>query len=174
MNKILREDEAIIKNLENDRTRLLNINNELKLEIRNLTENMRNKDETIDFQNKELNEAKSNIERMEINIKNIELKNSELKNEISDITFNVQKESRIRSDRERDIENLNKIIKEKENDIKKFLDEIEFIQNEKNKLYEDNTKMFNEIDSLKNHIYVLTDQNQQVLLIIKLKRNKIK
>lgn len=162
LNKILREDESIIKDLENERTKLLNLNNELKLEIKEISNSLRNRDENLSFQNKQIDDLNLDINRLNNIIRDLELKNSELKNEISDKSFMIQKESRSKADREKEIEGLNKIIKEKERDIKKFLDELDFIQNEKNKLYEDNTRMFNELDRLKKHIYIITDQNQQV------------
>ena len=48
------------------------------------------------------------------------------------------------------------------------MDDSDFLLNEKQKLYEDNTRMFNEIDRLKKHIYIITDQNQQVNLKLSL------
>lgn len=84
-------------------------------------------------------------------------------NQINDKNFIIQKETRLKSDREKDVDSLNKIIKEKESEIQKLLDDRDFLQNEKQKLYEDNTRMFNEIDRLKKHIYIITDQNQQVI-----------
>ncbi len=91
-----------------------------------------------------------------------ELKTSELKNELNDKNLIIQKESRLRADRQKDIDGLNRIIKDRDHEIKKFLEEIDCIQNEKNQVYEDNTRMFNEIDRLKKHIYIITNQNQQV------------
>jgi len=112
-----------------------------------------------------MDEANSNINGLENIVRNLEIKNSELKNDVNDKLFIIQKESRFRNDREKDLDGLNRIIKEKDHEIKKFLDELDFIQTEKNKLYEDNSRMFNEIDRLKKHVYVITDQNQQVFFI---------
>lgn len=164
LNKIIRENESIIKNLENEKTRLLAQNNELKIELKELSNTLRNRDDKISFQEKIIDEANSNINRLESILQDLELKNSELVNEINDKQFIIQKESRLRNDREKDLEGLNKIIKEKDREIKKFFDELDFIQTEKNKLYEDNSRMFNEIDRLKKHIYIITEQNQHVIL----------
>lgn len=163
----IREDEAIKKDLENERTRLLNITNEFKLEIKDMTGDLKSRDDKCAFQNKQIDELNNNISKLNDIIRDLELKNSELKNQLNDKLYIVQKESRIRADREKDIDTMTKIIKEKERDAKKFLEEIEFIQTEKNKLYEDNTRMFNEIDRLKRHIYIITDMNQQVIQFFK-------
>ena len=88
-------------------------------------------------------------------------------NEINDKNFIIQKELRLKNDREKDIDSLNKIIKEKDRETKKLFEENDFVQNEKQKLYDDNTRMFNELDRLKKHIYIITDQNQQVNLFCK-------
>lgn len=90
---------------------------------------------------------------------------------MNDKNFIIQKESRLKSDREKDVDSLNKIIKEKDREIQKLLDDSDFLQNEKQKLYEDNTRMFNEIDRLKKHIYIITDQNQQVIFYFMCKKN---
>jgi len=90
-----------------------------------------------------------------------------LLNEINDKNFIIQKELRLKNDREKDIDSLNKIIKEKDRETKKLFEENDFVQNEKQKLYDDNTRMFNELDRLKKHIYIITDQNQQVNLFCK-------
>ena len=126
---------------------------------------LRNRGDTISNQEKQMDEANSNINGLENIVRNLEIKNSELKNDVNDKLFIIQKESRFRNDREKDLDGLNRIIKEKDHEIKKFLDELDFIQTEKNKLYEDNSRMFNEIDRLKKHVYVITDQNQQVFFI---------
>jgi hypothetical protein len=165
LNKIIREDESIIKSLENERTKLLNLNNELKIELKDLTNTLRNRDDTIDYQKKQIEEANSNSNRIEKIMRDLEMKNSELKNDLNDKLYLIQKESRIKGDREKEIDGLNRIVNDKEREIKKFLDELDFIQDEKNKLYDDNARMFNEIDRLKKHIYIITDQNQQVFLL---------
>jgi len=166
LNKIIKEDESIIKNLENERNKVLNINNDLKIEAKELKNSLRSKEDTISFQKKQLDDANINMNKLENLIREFELKNSELKNELTDKAYIVQKESRIRNDREKDIDSLSKIIKDKERDFKKAFDDLHFVQNEKDKLYEDNTRMFNELDRLKKHIYIITDQNQQVLNIL--------
>lgn len=148
--------------MEIERTKLINMINDLKIEIKELSNSLRIREDTINFQTKQIEDANLNINNLENIIRDLELKNSDFKNEISDKVFIIQKESRVRNDRERDIENLNKILKDKEKEIQKYLNDLDFIQNEKNKLYEDNTRMFNEIDRLKKHIFILTDQNQQV------------
>jgi len=93
-----------------------------------------------------LSEANLNANNLEKIIHDLEIKNSQLQNEINDKNFIIQKESRLKGDREKDVESLTKVIKEKDREIKKHLDENDFVQNEKQKLYEDNTRMFNELD----------------------------
>ncbi len=146
LNKIIREDESIIKNLENERAKLLNYNSELKQEIKDLSNTLRIRDDTINYHNNQLSEANLNANNLEKIIHDLEIKNSQLQNEINDKNFIIQKESRLKGDREKDVESLTKVIKEKDREIKKHLDENDFVQNEKQKLYEDNTRMFNELD----------------------------
>lgn len=159
---MLREDESIIKDLENERTKLMNLNSELKSEIKEFTKNLRLRENEISNKNKEIEDLTSDIHQLKITVRDLEYKIGEVQNELNDKKFILQKETRTRMDREKDGDILNNLLKEKEREVKKYLDELDYIQSEKDKLYDDNTKMFNEIDRLKKHIYIITEQNQQV------------
>jgi chromosome segregation ATPase len=159
---MLREDESIIKDLENERTKLLGINSELKSEIKEFTKSLRSRDNDITNKNKDIENLNADIHQLNITVRDLEFKLGEVKSELNEKSFVLQKETRTRMDREKDGDILNNLLKEKEREIKKYLDELDFIQSEKDKLYDDNTKMFNELDRLKKHIYIITEQNQQV------------
>jgi chromosome segregation ATPase len=162
---MLREDESIIKDLENERTKLLGINSELKSEIKEYTKTLRLRDNDISNKNKDIENLNSDIHQLNITIRDLEFKLGDIKSELNEKSLVLQKETRSRMDREKEGDLLNNLLKEKEKEIKKYLDEFDFILSEKNKLYDDNTKMFNELDRLKKHIYIITEQNQQVILI---------
>jgi chromosome segregation ATPase len=163
---MLREDESIIKDLENERTKLLGINSDLKSEIKEYTKTIRLRDNDVTNKNKDIENLNSDIHQLNITIRDLEFKLGDVKKELNEKTLVLQKETRSRMDKEKDGDILNNLLKEKEREIKKYLDELNFIQSEKNKLYDDNTKMFNELDRLKKHIYIITEQNQQVKFFI--------
>jgi hypothetical protein len=56
-------------------------------------------------------------------------------------------------------------MRDKERELKSLLDEINHLRITNDKLIEDNEKLFNELERLKNHILILTDQNQKVVVV---------
>lgn len=124
---------------------------------------MKSIDEKYSYQNKQNEELNININKLNNYIRELELKNSDLKSELNEKLYIIQKETKVRLDREKDLDNINKIIKEKERELKSYIEEVESIKNENRNLYDDNTRMYNELDRLKRHIYIITDQNQQVM-----------
>lgn len=59
-------------------------------------------------------------------------------------------------------QDLDRSIREKERDLKALLDELNHHRITNDKLMEDNEKLFNELEKLKHHIFILSDQNQKV------------
>ena len=127
---------------------------------------LRSRDELTKEQKKQIEELNQVFKEFDLNQRSLELKISEMSNEIKEKNYIALKESRIRLDRDEKNENLEKIIKEKDKEIKKIIDDLDFLYQQKDKLYEDNSRMFNELDRLKKHIYIITDQNQQVIFKI--------
>ena len=65
------------------------------------------------------------------------------------------------------------IIKQKDKEIKQYKIQIELFSEEKSKLYEDNTKMFNDLDRFQKYIYELSQQNKKLSLQINQYTNNI-
>jgi chromosome segregation ATPase len=157
-----KEEEVIIKNLELERNKYLEINEELKYDNSNLQSKIRQRDDNLNYYQKQLEDSNKTISRMNNTIKELELQADRLHNELEIQTTTNQKEIRLRLEREKLYEDVEGVMKDKEREIKKLLNELDNYTVQKEKLYEDNTKMYNEIDKLKNHIYVLTEQYQNV------------
>ena len=66
---------------------------------------------------------------------------------------------------ERNYEDLDILNKEKEKNLKKRIDEMGILKLEKEKVFEDNSQLFSEIDKLKNHVFILNDQNKRVFYL---------
>ena len=92
----------------------------------------------------------------------LELNIEKLKGEKNNINSSYQKESRIRQERDRTIEHLENVIQERDKEIRRFNIDIDSMRIQKQNLYDDNGKLLNELNKLKDHIYLLSDQNQKV------------
>jgi len=68
-------------------------------------------------------------------------------------------------DIEKKNQQLENMLKDKSSELNKRIYELENSNIKVEKLLEDNKKLFNEIEKLKNHINVLTDQNYSVKII---------
>lgn len=128
---------------------------------------LRSRDDLIKEQKKQIEELNQVFKEFDLNQRSLEFKISEMSNEIKEKNYIAQKESRIRLEKDKENENMEKIIIEKDKEIKKIVNDLEFLHQQKDKLYEDNSRMFNELDRLKKHIYIITDQNQQVIFYFK-------
>jgi len=163
LHKKCKEEEFIIKNLEQERNRLLSLNEELKYENSNLHSKIKQRDENLIYYQKQLDDSNKTISRMSNNIKDLETQSDRLRLELENQTNINIKANRIRIEHEITYEKFSRLITEKEGEIKNLINQLDSLTIQKEKLYEDNTKMYNEIDRLKNHIYVLTQQNEKVI-----------
>ena len=127
---------------------------------------MRTREESLNYHQKQLDESNRTMNRLNNQIRDLEIQNEKLSEELNNLDNINQKEVRLRIEKEKSFEDLEKHNKEKDRNIKQCLVDLDSLQEEKDKLLEDNTKMFNELDRLKNHIFVITEQNQRVLFFI--------
>ena len=72
------------------------------------------------------------------------------------------KETKGRLDAERQGQELERILKDRDMEIRRFNEELDYSRLNNEKLVEDNEKLFSEIEKLKNHIILLTEQNQKL------------
>ena len=76
--------------------------------------------------------------------------------------INNNKESKGRLEAERQGQELERILKDRDSEIRRLNEDLDFSRVNNEKLVEDNEKLFSEIEKLKNHIILLTEQNQKL------------
>ena len=141
LNKQLDEKERIINKLENEK---IKITQEIKYEK---SDRINHKDEKILYYENQLREANQTINKMNEMIK-------ELEKQIEDLQKDIDKHNNKQLNEDYIL--LKNILQNKDEEIKKLIIENNILNEQKNKLYEDNTKMFNEISILKNEINKIT------------------
>ena len=72
------------------------------------------------------------------------------------------KETKGRLDSERQGQELERMLKDRDIEIRRLNEELDYSRVNNEKLVEDNEKLFSEIEKLKNHIILLTEQNQKL------------
>lgn len=165
LSKTCKEEEMIIKNLEMERNKYLEMNENLKYDNNNLHGKIKAREESLNYHQKQLEDSNKTILRLNNTIKELELQADRLHSDLNNISSSNQKEIRLRIEREKAYEDVERVIREKDKEVKKCLNDLDMLTDQKEKLYDDNSKMYSEIDRLKNHIYMLTEQNQRVFSI---------
>lgn len=161
LQKFIEEQELVIKNSENEKKRL---------------------NEKYDILNEELNEGKSKQRISDDNTANLRKKiedfmktNSYLENKLSDAESLIEKlnnevilnkkeavnERKFRQDLEVTIEENNKVIRDKDKIIRNISIELENQKNYSQNIEEDKIRQHQEIERLRSHTLVLTEENQK-------------
>jgi len=82
--------------------------------------------------------------------------------EISTLNGMHQNEVRARIESQKQGDNLEGLLNERTDQLNRCSYDLDNSNMKNERLLEDNTKLFSEIERLKNHIIVLTEQNQRV------------
>ena len=161
--KVCEDQNLMIKNLNAEKVELLNRIDELNFELKNNFEKLKNRENN-------LAQAQRQIEELNKNIFNLDYQNSELdenlsrvRNDLSNSNNAFAKERAGRIDLEKSNEKLEGILASKVSEIKRLTIELEKQREYNEKLSSDKSKLLGESERLRNHIYVLTEQNQNVL-----------
>jgi len=85
-----------------------------------------------------------------------------LKSEIEKLRLDNNRENKARLDQERQNQDLERILKDRDLEIRRLKDDLDYSKDNNEKLVDDNEKIFSELEKLKNHIILLTEQNQKL------------
>jgi chromosome segregation ATPase len=100
--------------------------------------------------------------RLSNNLKDVEGHNEKLKIEISNTTSNHGRE--IKS-KDRRIDELERYVREKDIELKRVIESLDNVSIQKDKLYDDNNRMFSELEYLRVQVNKLTSTNNMVFIV---------
>ncbi len=101
-----------------------------------------------------------------MNIIDLEGQTERQNQEINNLTNQNNKEVRERMEVERNNQQLDQMLKERTSDLNRTKLDLDHSNIKNDKLLEDNNKLFSEIERLKSHVMVITEQNQSVLFYL--------
>jgi chromosome segregation ATPase len=156
----------LIKNLEYERNKLIEMNESLKYENSNLHGVIKTKEDNIVYTQKQLEDSNKTILRLSNSLQELEAQAERLRHEINSINSTGQRETKSRIEREKVFGEIEIQLREKEKEMRICLEQLDMLTIQKEKLFEDNSKMYSEIDRLKNQIYKLSQQNTTVREVI--------
>ena len=163
LSRIVDEQEYTIKNLETEKRKLINKSDELSFECKSLSGKLNSKEESLIHANRKIEDCNKNINMLENKSAELEAFLEKTKLDLSNSRQDHNKEKNSRMDAERQIEKMDNIIREKEKDNKNACMDIDNLKLLNNKLNEEKNRQSQEIERLKSHILVLTEQNQKYI-----------
>ena len=113
--------------------------------------------EKDEYYEKQLNDSNKTIKKMGEMIHELEKQIEELQKELEN---NNYIETKINNKNNTDTKEFIELIKKKDKEIKQYQVEIRILNEEKSKLYEDNTKMYTNLDRFQKYILKLIQENK--------------
>ena len=162
LNKICDDQDGIIKNLNDDKNELIGRNDELSFELKNALAKLKSTEDNLQFNSRQLEEANKTIAKLEDRIVNLEQTVNRTKMELNNSNNAHAKERTSRVESEKNGERLEALLKDRNADVKKLTADLEASRINGEKLTNERNRLLGELDRCKNHIMVLTEQNQTV------------
>ncbi len=164
LSKMLQDSDKQVKMLDAERVKLYAKNDELLFEVKNLSGKLKTKEENFTFSSRQLEEAKTNNFKLTQTLKDYEKQIDSQRNEINNLNFSLQKERSIRLDGEKTNEHLNLLLNERDREINRFISELDTSRALNQRVTEEKLRSISDSERLKNHIIILTEQNEKVSL----------
>ncbi len=95
-------------------------------------------------------------------MKDFEVQVDRYRQEIAGLNHKLQSETRTRTDCQNQIDRLNENLNGRSDQLNRCAYDLDNATAKSDRLMEDNSKLFAEVDRLKNHTMLLTEQNQRV------------
>lgn len=159
--KMLDNQDENIRSLESDRKKLNMKIDELNFELSNLNNKLKNKEDALSNLTRKYDELTRSNNQLESRYSDLDSTNERIKNELSITRKELGKEKNTRLDCERSNEKLEVEYKDKEREIRNLLIDMDNLKHLNSKVNDEKVRQFGEIEKLKSHIMVLTEQNQK-------------
>lgn len=161
--KLAQDNEKTIKSLESEKLKIISKNEELLFDLKNLNGKLKSKEENLLYTQRQLDESKAASLRFQNNLKDNDKQIENLRSEITHLNFALQSEKNTKLEADKQIEKFRNVIADREREISRYILELEDSRKSNKKSLDDKYILENENEKLKNHIFILTEQNQKVI-----------
>jgi chromosome segregation ATPase len=170
LNNICSEQDDYIRRLSDEKMKVLAKNDELNFEVKNLNGKLKTKEDNINFLQHNLEESNKkgmsleviNLFKFQNHITALEQQLNRVKSDLNNETLKLNSEKSARAEAERNGQRLDQLLNERAADIRRLTQELETARINIEKLNSEKARLFGESDKFKNHIVLLTEQNQKV------------
>ena len=163
LSKICQDQDRSMKLSEQERQRLASKLDETNYDLKNITGQLRSREENLNFTQGQLEENKHLNLKLQSTIKDYERQFDNMRNDIDGLKNNLLREKQSRNEEEKRGEQLEGIIQERERELNRLGNDIENMKVMNQRISDDKMNGQIENDKLKNHIMVLTQQNQKLI-----------
>ena len=163
LSKICQEQDRSMKQGEQERQKLAAKLDETNYDLKNLSGQLRSREENLNFAQGQLEENKNLNLKLQGTIKDYERQFDNMKNDIEGLKQNLMKERQFRAEEEKRNEQMEHVIQDRERELNRMNNEIDSMKTMNQRITDDKMNGQMENEKLKNHIMVLTQQNQKLI-----------
>ena len=163
LTKICQEQTRNLKMNEEEKNQLLKNLNDSNIDIKNLNDKLQNNEENLNYLKNKFEDSKNLNLNLQNTISNYEMKIDSLQNENENLNLSLNREKMIRNENEKKIEKISNLINSRELELNQISNELEKSKNINKRLIDDKTRIQIENEKLKQHIMILTNENQKLV-----------
>ena len=163
LSKICQEQDRSMKQGEQERQKLAAKLDETNYDLKNLSGQLRSREENLNFAQGQLEENKNLNLKLQGTIKDYERQFDNMKNDIEGLKQNLMKERQFRAEEEKRNEQMESVLQDRERELNRMNNEIDSMKTMNQRITDDKMNGQMENEKLKNHIMVLTQQNQKLI-----------
>jgi chromosome segregation ATPase len=162
LSRICQDQDKSLKANAMEISKLLTKNDELAFELKNFQGRLKSREADLNYAHKQIEDAKTTINKLQMDVRERDKQIELNRNDLSTLTGNHNLERQARLEAEKANEDLTEAIHERDREISRLHKEIDSHRSSNQRLGEDKSYLGAENDKLKNHIIMLTEQNQKV------------
>ena len=163
LTKICQDQTRNLKINEEEKNQLIKNLNDSNIDIKNLNDKLQNNEENLNYLKNKFEDSKNLNLNLQNTISNYEMKIDSLQNENENLNLSLNREKMIRNENEKKIEKISNLINSRELELNQISNELEKSKNINKRLIDDKTRIQIENEKLKQHIMVLTNENQNLV-----------
>lgn len=163
LTKICQEQTRNLKMNEEEKNQLIKNLNDSNIDIKNLNDKLQNNEENLNYLKNKFEDSKNLNLNLQNTISNYEMKIDSLQNENENLNLSLNREKMIRNENEKKIEKISNLINSRELELNQISNELEKSKNINKRLIDDKTRIQIENEKLKQHIMILTNENQKLV-----------
>ena len=163
LSKICQDQDRNIRLGEQERADLANKISESNYDMKTLTGKLQSKDENLNYLQVQLDDTKNLNMNLQGNLRSYEKQIDGMQNEIRNLKSNLANESQGRADEEKRAQHMENIINDRERELNRLNAECDNLKSIKDQVSQDKMEKDMQNDKLKNHIVLLTQQNQKLI-----------